>query len=243
MFALEEFRYVLGFLHQPAAGFLFSLGFCCVMIAQVPAGPHKRRVLSHGGASPSRGGGHAEAVPVQGVDCRHPGSVVIGLMVCEGGEDPTLRLIRAVLVLVWSSEYRLGTAYPDGASCCLLFFFLCQTPAALLLFKKALIAAVKVETPQVCVSAGSRFDLGSDFARCGRWSRCGWAVFWQAPSWCFVNRLLLCFRKLFSCYDYECSKLESFVNLIPSVSFISLLGICPWYECGKRAPEKRVSQK
>ena len=72
-------------------------------------------------------------------------------MVCEGGEDPTLRLIRAVLVLVWSSEYRLGTAYPDGASCCLLFFFLCQTPAALLLVKKALIAAVKVETPQVCL--------------------------------------------------------------------------------------------
>lgn len=31
-----------------------------------------------------------------------------------------------------------------------------------------------------------------------------------------MNRLLLCFGKLFSCCNYECSKLESFVNLIPS---------------------------
>ena len=123
------------------------------MTAQAPAGPHKRRVLFHGRVSPGHGGGRVEVVPVWGVDCRHPGSVVIGLMVCEGGEDPTLRLIRAVLVLVWSSEYRLGTAYPDGVSCCLLFFFLCQTPGALLLFKKALIAAVKVETLQVCLLA------------------------------------------------------------------------------------------
>ena len=105
MFAFEEFRYVLGFLHQPAAGFLFSLGFCCVMTAQALAGPHKRRVLFHGGVSPGRGGGCAEAVPVRSVDCRHPGSVVIGLMVCEGGEDPTLHFIRAVLVVpVWSSD-------------------------------------------------------------------------------------------------------------------------------------------
>ena len=116
------------------------------------SGPHKRRVLFHGGVSPGRGGGRAEAVPARGVDCRHPGSAVIGLMVCEGGEDPTLSFIRAVLVPVWSSEYRLGTAYPDGASCCLLFFFLCQTPGALQLFKKkSLIAAMKMETLQVCL--------------------------------------------------------------------------------------------
>lgn len=41
------------------------------------------------------------AVQVQGVELLSMGSVVISLMVCEGGEDPTLRLIRAVLVLVW----------------------------------------------------------------------------------------------------------------------------------------------
>lgn len=101
MFALEEFRYVLGFLHQPAAGFLSSLGFCCVMTAQAPAGPHKRRVLFHGRVSPGRGGGRAEVVPVWGVDCRHPGSVVIGLMVCEGQQLLYFKELKPGPYYVW----------------------------------------------------------------------------------------------------------------------------------------------
>lgn len=73
MFAFEEFRYVVGFLHQPAAGFLFSLGFCCVMTARALAGSHPQNgsFLHSVGFIPVAGVGGAEVVQVGGVYCMH----------------------------------------------------------------------------------------------------------------------------------------------------------------------------
>lgn len=68
MFAFEEFRYVLGFLHQAAAGFLFSLGFCCVMTAWALAGSHPKKAFfsAFGGVDPGCGVGGREVVQVGG---------------------------------------------------------------------------------------------------------------------------------------------------------------------------------